>query len=83
MPSLPILLDAQEVAELLGVSERQVYALRKRGDLPPPIQLGPRCVRYRRAEVEAMVEGWAAATIAEPPQLVRGKRAARGEEVAA
>ena len=79
-----ILLDARQAAVFLGVSLRTLYALRAAGKLPMPVLLGERTVRYRRADLIAYVEGLqASATLPEPAQLVKGKRAARAEEVAA
>ena len=71
----PLLLSIQQVADLFNCSERHVYELRRRGDLPPPIQLGPRIVRYRRTDLERYVESQAVAeSISEPVQLSKSKR---------
>lgn len=79
-----LLLDARNAAAFLGVSLRTLYALRASGELPPPVQLGERIVRYRRADLVAFTERLQApAAIPEPAQLARGKRRARAEEVAA
>ena len=79
-----LLLDAKNAAAFLGVSLRTLYALRASGDLPPPVQLGERIVRYRRADLVAFTERLQAPTvIPEPAQLARGKRRARAEAVAA
>jgi predicted DNA-binding transcriptional regulator AlpA len=40
------LLNISEVAQLLGVSERKVHALRAAGLLPEPVSLGPRALRW-------------------------------------
>ena len=45
------LLDVQEVASLLAVSERTVYRLADRGKMPPPVRLGA-LVRWSRAGIE-------------------------------
>ncbi len=50
-----LLLSAREVARLLRVSERHLYTLQARGELPAPVRLG-RCVRWRAMEVRAWVE---------------------------
>lgn len=82
----PVLLDAPAVAVLLGVSERTVHILRRDATFPRAIQLGTRCVRWCRAEIEA----WLAARPRqaepnEPPQLraARARRAATREGDAA
>lgn len=46
------MLSPDEVAELLGISVRTVYAWRYRGDGPPGFKVG-RHVRYRPSDVEA------------------------------
>jgi predicted DNA-binding transcriptional regulator AlpA len=69
----PLLLSATEAATLLGMSERQFHKLRPR--LPAPIVLGPRQVRWRRADLSAWVLALAAAEAPrpEPSQLRAGK----------
>lgn len=63
-------LSRQQAAELLGVSERTVDRLRQRG-LLRPVQLVPRGrVRYRLADVQALLE----------PEL-RGPHPARADEL--
>ncbi|WP_145198219.1 helix-turn-helix domain-containing protein [Planctomycetes bacterium Poly30] len=50
----PLLLPAPKVAEMLGVSKRQIAGLRSSGRLPSPVRLG-RSVRWRREEIEAWI----------------------------
>ena len=51
----PILLNAREVARLLGIGERSVWRYVSRGQLPKPIALG--CMkRWRRQEIEQRLE---------------------------
>ena len=50
----PMLLNAQQVADLLGVSVRHLYKLHNSGRLPAPIRLG-RAVRWRREELQAWI----------------------------
>jgi len=62
-PALPpeqLLLCVKEVAVLLGVSARSVWRLVAAGDLPQPIRLGKRLVRWRRVHLEALVANWRA-----------------------
>lgn len=47
------LLDADAVAQLLGISTATLYRLRATGRIPPPVKLGtgPGLVRWRRADL--------------------------------
>lgn len=49
------LLDAMDVAEVLGVREKFVYALARRGELPT-VRLGDRYVRFRPEALWAWIE---------------------------
>lgn len=51
----PLMVNARQAAKMLNVSVRQLWRLNKIGSLPKPIRLG-RCVRWRRAEIEAFVK---------------------------
>lgn len=74
-----LLLVAKDAAAFLGISLRKLYELRAAGELPAPVRLGERIVRYRRSDLEAYVASLAGdASIPEPAQLVAGKRRARG-----
>ena len=48
-------LPAGEVAKLLGISERHLWALNSSGRLPRPVRLG-RAVRWNLAELRAWLE---------------------------
>ncbi len=48
----PLLLNAEQTAELLGISRSKLYALHSAGQLPLPLALGG-CVRWDRAELRA------------------------------
>lgn len=48
------LLEADDVAELLGVPRTFVYALARRGDLPV-VRVGERYVRFRAEALEAWI----------------------------
>ena len=52
---IPPVLDAQDLAKLLGVSRRQIDVLKARGELPEPIRLGSR-LRWRGADVARFLE---------------------------
>ena len=48
-------LPAVEVAKLLGISERHLWALNSSGRLPRPVRLG-RAVRWNLAELRAWLD---------------------------
>lgn len=47
------LMAAADVARMLGLGGRVLEAWRQRGQGPPFVRLSARCVRYRKADVEA------------------------------
>jgi excisionase family DNA binding protein len=49
---LPLLLQAEEVAAILRVSRKALYAMVERGEIPGVTRLGRR-VRFRRDALEA------------------------------
>jgi len=53
-PAESLLLTADEVAQLLGVSTRTLWRLCSAGRCPPPLRIGGN-TRWRRAEVEHWV----------------------------
>lgn len=50
----PALMTGKEAAEHLGISEKHLYNLAKRG-LIPRVVLGSRAIRYRRSDLEALI----------------------------
>lgn len=52
--SAPLLVDATEVARLLGIGESTVWRLASSGKLPESVRVG-RSRRWRRAELEAWI----------------------------
>lgn len=58
----PILLTAVEVAERLGVSRSFVYERILNAGYLEPVRLG-RCVRYRPADIDELVERIAAGQV--------------------
>ncbi len=48
------LIDAPQLAELLGISQRTLWRFRSAGKLPPALKLGG-CVRWRLAEVRQWI----------------------------
>lgn len=55
----PLLGRINDVAQLLAVSDREVWELLRRGDLTAIRPNGTRIVRIRISEVEQLVERWA------------------------
>lgn len=51
------LLNVEAVAELVGISIRQVYALESHGILPRAIRITGGCVRWQRGVIEQWIEG--------------------------
>lgn len=50
-------LKVQEVAELLGVHRRTVWRLVSSGDLPEPIRISAKVVRWRVVDLEDHLTG--------------------------
>jgi predicted DNA-binding transcriptional regulator AlpA len=69
-----LLLDSRQSAQFLGISVRKFHAMR--AELPQPVVLGARCVRWRMEELLAFVHGLQAANEPrmEPPQLRAGRQ---------
>jgi len=52
----PALMTLDDVAAHLRVVPRTVQRMVARGELPAPVQIGPNCVRWRRADLDALTE---------------------------
>jgi len=50
IPETKTLLNAEEVAAMLGISERTLWRLRSAGKVPEPVRFG-RCTRWHLADV--------------------------------
>lgn len=50
----------REVAELLGVNPRTIWRLSARGEIPAPIRLGDRVVRWRLSDLREHLDRKAA-----------------------
>ena len=46
----PLMMTADELAETLCISKRQVWRLKARGDIPKPVTIGT-SVRWRRSDI--------------------------------
>ena len=53
--SAPLMMTADELAETLCISLRQVWRLKAKGDLPKPVTIG-RNVRWRRSDILQWIE---------------------------
>lgn len=51
-----ILIDAAAIGALMGISGRSVRRLNDAGRLPRSIPVGPRMLRWRRAEILAWID---------------------------
>lgn len=51
----PLMMTADELAETLCISLRQVWRLKAKGDLPKPVAIG-RNVRWRRSDIVQWIE---------------------------
>lgn len=68
-PSLrPLVLKAEQVAELLGISVRSVWRFSSAGELPGPISIG-RSKRWDRRTIEEFIRQKAAGEIIPPDDL--------------
>ena len=65
-----LLLRVPDAAALLGVSEREVWGMLQRGELPKVTIPGRRMTRVARADLEAVVAKWRAGA-GEPARVER------------
>lgn len=49
-------INVQELAKLLGVNPRTIWRLAQRGDIPAPIRLGDRIVRWRLSDIREYLD---------------------------
>lgn len=54
VPTHMLLLDAEQVAAVLGIDRATVFRMRSARELPEPLKLG-RLTKWRRADIEAWV----------------------------
>jgi predicted DNA-binding transcriptional regulator AlpA len=50
------LLRAADVARLLSVSVRTVWRMRDAGQLPRPVRVASKMVRWRRSDIESFIQ---------------------------
>ena len=68
--AMPLLLRVREVAALLAVSEREVWAMLQAGELTRVKAPGRRLTRVAREDVERLVQRWRAKSNDESPQAM-------------
>lgn len=56
------LLSTDDLQRVLNTSRSQLYVNMAKLGMPAPIRLGPRCVRWRAADIEAWLDTLAEAT---------------------
>jgi len=56
-------INVREVAELLGVNARTVWRMSQRGEIPAPIRLSERIVRWRLSDLREFLGRKAAAAV--------------------
>jgi excisionase family DNA binding protein len=54
--TMDTLITVQDVAEILCVSTRQVYASVAAGRLPKPVKLGHRTTRWKATDIQAYLD---------------------------
>ncbi len=52
----PLLLTEKETARMLGFSRRTLQGWRGRGTGPHYVEISPRCIRYRRSDIEKWIQ---------------------------
>lgn len=67
-------INVREVAELLGVNARTIWRLCQRNELPRPIRLGPRILRWRLVDIREHLDRKAGGDMA----MSRATSACRG-----
>jgi len=51
-----LLIDSKEVAKILGVSSSTLFRMRCSKQLPPPVSVSQRLVKWRRSDIIAWIE---------------------------
>ncbi|QQS08988.1 MAG: helix-turn-helix domain-containing protein [Phycisphaerales bacterium] len=69
-------INVREVAELLGVNARTIWRMAQRGELPAPIRLGDRVVRWRLCDLREHLDRKATGGVA-VSRATSGGRGAR------
>ncbi|MFN7020399.1 MAG: helix-turn-helix transcriptional regulator [Phycisphaerales bacterium] len=67
-------INVREVAEILGVNVRTIWRLSQRGDIPAPIRLGSRILRWRLTDLREHLDRKAGGGVA----MSRATSAVRG-----
>jgi len=70
-------INVREVAELLGVNARTVWRMSQRGEIPAPIRLGDRVVRWRLSDLREHLDRKASGVAAVSRVTSEGRGARR------
>ena len=82
--NIAVLMAAVKAAQMLGISERKFHHLRVTDpDFPKPITLGPRCNRWRVADLQAYVDSRRTVDIKPEPAHLKGSRMPQARELQA
>jgi len=53
---VPVILRLKDIQRRLSLSRSAIYSRMAAGDFPQPIQLGPRAIGWRQADIDAWLE---------------------------
>ncbi len=70
-------INVREVAELLGVNARTVWRMSQRGEIPAPIRLGDRVVRWRLSDLREHLDRKAGGSVGVSRATSEGRGARR------
>ena len=62
----PMILRLPEVCKTTGLSKTTIWRMVKAGTFPPPVQLSPRAVGWRRSDIEKWLENRPAVACSHP-----------------
>lgn len=83
MDRIRLLVSAAEAADILGVSERKFHELRHDPKFPAAVNLGPRCNRWRVAELQSYVDSLEPVPLVSEPAHLKGSRMPQARELQA
>ena len=55
------LMTRKQVEDRCGLARSTIYRMMESGSFPKPVRIGPKAVRWRSDEVEALIAAWTAA----------------------
>jgi predicted DNA-binding transcriptional regulator AlpA len=75
----PRLLKAIDLADLLQISEREIWRMRDSGRLPATIDLGPKNIRWSREEILGWIEAGCPRRQDWEAKKSKGRRGTKGD----